>query len=140
MLLFATARTSSKPLLRFVGPIRVEQGKGKKDRYTILSNEALICLRNYFKAYRPKVWLFEGRHGHLNRRTFSKIVDNTTRKAGINKRVTPHILRHCFATHLLEQGVSLQVIQQLLGHSSINVNTDLIFPTFTEKLFPILLY
>jgi site-specific recombinase XerD len=103
--------------------IRVEQGKGRKDRYTILSNEALTYLRNYFKAYRPKNWLFEGRHGYLHRRTFAKIVDKAARKASIDKRVTPHTLRHCFATHLLEQGVSLQVIQQLLGHSSIKTTT-----------------
>jgi integrase/recombinase XerD len=103
--------------------IRVEQGKGKKDRYTVLSNEALTYLREYFKAYRPKEWLFEGRHGYLHRRTLAKIVDKAAKKAHIDKRVTPHTLRHCFATHLLEQGVALQVIQQLLGHSDIKTTT-----------------
>jgi site-specific recombinase XerD len=99
--------------------IRVEQGKGKKDRYTILSDRALSILREYFKAYRPKQWLFEGCHGHWHQRTLATILNNAAEKAQLNKHVSPHTLRHCFATHLLEQGVSLQVIQQLLGHSSI---------------------
>lgn len=103
--------------------IRIEQGKGKKDRYTILSQRALALLREYYQAYRPKKWLFEGWHGHIHRRTIGKIVTDAARKAGIKKPATPHTLRHCFATHLLEQGVSLQVIQQLLGHSSIKTTT-----------------
>jgi integrase/recombinase XerD len=103
--------------------IRIEQGKGKKDRYTILSRQTLEILRKYFKRYHPKQWLFEGRYGHINKRLLNKIIYNAVKKAGINKRVTPHTLRHCFATHLLEQGVSLQVIQQLLGHSNIQTTT-----------------
>jgi site-specific recombinase XerD len=103
--------------------IRVEQGKGKKDRYTILSQRALLLLREYFKAYKPERWLFEGRKGHLHPRMLNKILCTATAKAKINKPVTPHTLRHCFATHLLEQGVSLQVIQQFLGHSSIKTTT-----------------
>ena len=99
--------------------IRIEQGKGKKDRYTILSHRALALLREYYQACRPKKWLFEGWYGHMHPRTIGHIVRDAARKANINKRVSPHTLRHCFATHLLEQGVSLQVIQQLLGHSSI---------------------
>jgi len=103
--------------------IRIEQGKGKKDRYTILSHRALLLLREYFQAFRPKKWLFEGRYGHMHQRTIGKIVSDAAIKARIDKRVTPHTLRHCFATHRLEQGVSLQVIQQLLGHSSIKTTT-----------------
>jgi integrase/recombinase XerD len=103
--------------------IRVEQGKGKKDRYTILSHRALALLRQYYQACRPKKWLFEGTHGHLHLRTIGHIVREAARNANISKRVSPHTLRHCFATHLLEQGVSLQVIQQLLGHSSIKTTT-----------------
>jgi site-specific recombinase XerD len=99
--------------------IRVEQGKGKKDRYTILSHRALALLHEYYKAYRPKKWLFEGQNKHLHQRTLATILNRAAEKAHINKPVSPHTLRHCFATHLLEQGVSLQVIQQLLGHSSI---------------------
>jgi site-specific recombinase XerD len=103
--------------------VRVEQGKGKKDRYTILSDRALALLREYFQAYRPKQWLFEGRCGRLHHRMLGKILHSAAVKAKIGKRITPHTLRHCFATHLLEQGVSLQVIQQLLGHSSIKTTT-----------------
>jgi integrase/recombinase XerD len=103
--------------------VRVEQGKGKKDRYTILSQRALDLLREYYRACRPKKWLFEGWYGHMHPRTIGKAVKDAARKANIDKRVSPHTLRHCFATHLLEQGVSLQVIQQLLGHSSIKTTT-----------------
>ena len=103
--------------------VRVEQGKGKKDRYTILSHQTLEILRQYYKSCHPKKWLFEGPHGHLSKRTIGLIIEKACFKTGINKRVTPHTLRHCFATHLLEQGVSLQVIQQLLGHSSIKTTT-----------------
>lgn len=103
--------------------VRVEQGKGKKDRYTILSHQALALLREYYKVYRPKKWLFEGWYGHMTRRTLGRIVSDAARNANIGKRVSPHTLRHCFATHLLEQGVSLQVIQQLLGHSDIKTTT-----------------
>jgi integrase/recombinase XerD len=112
--------------------IRVEQGKGNKDRYTILSDRALVLLRDYFQAYRPKHWLFEGRHGHLHHRMLGKILRDAALKAKINKRITPHTLRHCFATHLLEQGVALQVIQQLLGHSS--VKTTAIYTHVTSVL------
>jgi integrase/recombinase XerD len=103
--------------------IRVEQGKGKKDRYTILSQRALELLRDYFHSYRPKKWLFEGRHGHLSNRMLHRAIKVAARKAGIVKPVSAHTLRHCFATHLLERGVALQVIQQLLGHSSIKTTT-----------------
>jgi site-specific recombinase XerD len=103
--------------------IRIEQGKGKKDRYTILSHRALALLREYYQACRPKEWLFEGWYGHVHPRTIGKVVRDAALKANIDKRVSPHTLRHCFATHLLEQGVSLQVIQQLLGHSSIKTTT-----------------
>jgi integrase/recombinase XerD len=103
--------------------IRVEQGKGKKDRYTVLSQQALALLREYYQVCRPKSWLFEGWYGHMHPRTIGKVVKDAARNANINKRVSPHTLRHCFATHLLEQGVSLQVIQQLLGHSDIKTTT-----------------
>jgi site-specific recombinase XerD len=103
--------------------IRIEQGKGKKDRYTILSHQTLEILRQYHRRYHPKQWLFEGRHGHLSQRTLGVVIGRAIKRAGINKKITPHTLRHCFATHLLEQGVSLQVIQQLLGHSSIKTTT-----------------
>jgi integrase/recombinase XerD len=103
--------------------VRVEQGKGKKDRYTILSHQTLEILRQYFKSCHPRKWLFEGPNGHLSKRTIGLIIEKACFKTGIKKRVSPHTLRHCFATHLLEQGVALQVIQQLLGHSSIKTTT-----------------
>lgn len=113
--------------------VRVEQGKGKKDRYTLLSERALQTLREYFHSHRPKQWLFEGRNAkQYSCRSIGKIIDNAARKANINKRVSPHTLRHSFATHLLEAGVALPVIQKLLGHSSIK--TTMIYLHVTEPL------
>jgi site-specific recombinase XerD len=107
--------------------IRVEQGKGKKDRYAILSPHALALLRTYFRICKPKVWLFENNHRPfpLHPTTIENAVEEAAKKAKIIKRVTPHTLRHSFATHLLEKGVPLQVIQHLLGHS--NISTTLIY-------------
>jgi len=102
--------------------VHVVQGKGKKDRFTLLSPKVLEYLRMYFKIERPKVYLFETqiRKGHpLSEQTLNSIIKNSVRKAGIKKRVSFHTLRHCFATHLLEQGVSLRLIQDFLGHVSI---------------------
>jgi integrase/recombinase XerD len=100
--------------------VRVEQGKGKKDRYTVLSRRTLDTLREYYRAYKPNEWLFEGWNGkHYSARSIAKIVSDAAFKARIDKRVSPHTLRHSFATHLMESGVPLPVIQQLLGHTSI---------------------
>ena len=112
--------------------IRIEQGKGNKDRYTLLSKNALLILREYYRIYRPRHWLFEGRNGHLSIRMIQRIVADAARKAGITKRVHPHTLRHSFATHLLEAGVALQVIQMLLGHTS--VKTTAIYTHVTSAL------
>jgi integrase/recombinase XerD len=113
--------------------VRVEQGKGRKDRYTILSKRALEELRIYYSAYRPKKWLFEGRGGEqYSARSLGKIVTDSARKAGIAKRVSPHTLRHSFATHLMEAGVPLPVIQKLLGHKSIK--TTMIYLHISESL------
>ncbi|CAM4343042.1 site-specific tyrosine recombinase/integron integrase [Gillisia limnaea] len=99
--------------------IRVCSGKGNKDRYTILSEKLLIDLRKYFLEWRPKTHLFEGPKGNqYSAESVVKIVKEAARKAGIRKRVTPHILRHSFATHLLENGTDLRYIQVLLGHKS----------------------
>jgi site-specific recombinase XerD len=107
--------------------IRIEQGKGKKDRYAILSQRALELLRTYYRICRPSVWLFEsrGRRMPLHCTTIGKAIEHAARRANIAKHVTPHTLRHSFATHLLENGAPLQVIQHLLGHS--NIRTTIIY-------------
>jgi site-specific recombinase XerD len=102
--------------------IRVEQGKGAKDRYTVLSQRVLFLLRQYWKQQRPAHWLFPGqRNGtHLGPATIQEICRDAAHLAGFVKRVTPHTLRHSFATHLLENGTDTRVIQVLLGHSRID--------------------
>ncbi len=99
--------------------IRIVQGKGKKDRYTLLSPHFLKVLRRYYKEYLPTNWLFEGVNGgQYSGRSIQKIVQNAANKAGIRKKVSVHTLRHSFATHLLENGTDLRYIQSLLGHES----------------------
>ena len=99
--------------------IHVKNAKGNKDRYTILSKTTLIDLRIYFKKWRPKKFLFEGPKGNqYSPSSVLKIVNKAGEKANIKKRVTPHMLRHSFATHLLENNTDLRYIQSLLGHSS----------------------
>ena len=100
--------------------IHVRGAKGKKDRYTILSNKALATLNLYLKAYQPKKWLFNGakKTRHLSTRSAQRIFDSAVKKAGIKKGVSIHSLRHSFATHLLESGTDLRYIQELLGHQS----------------------
>ena len=99
--------------------VKVNQGKGKKDRYTILSATLLKELRDYYKRYQPKTFLFESPNGQSYSPTsVVKIVSRAALKAGIKRRVTPHMLRHSFATHLLDKGTDLRKIQVLLGHNS----------------------
>ena len=99
--------------------IRVNGAKGNKDRVTLLSEKVLADLRKYFKEYRPKNWLFESPKGdQYGVTSIKEIINKSAKKAGIKVRVTPHMLRHSFATHLLENGTDLRYIQSLLGHSS----------------------
>ncbi|MDP4145720.1 MAG: tyrosine-type recombinase/integrase [Bacillota bacterium] len=113
--------------------IHIMQGKGRKDRYTVLSMVALEELRKYYKLYKPEEWLFEGanRKGHLTERTVERIFEDACKKAKITKKVTVHSLRHSFATHLLESGTDIRYIQELLGHES--PKTTQIYTHITQK-------
>jgi site-specific recombinase XerD len=115
--------------------IRVEQGKGQKDRYTLLSPQLLQELRAYWREYRPGEWLFpnQKRSGPILRGTAQHIFYNVKRRAGLQRGHGIHTLRHCFATHLLEAGVDLRTIQQLLGHK--NLQTTAIYLHVTVKAF-----
>lgn len=101
--------------------LRIRQGKGKKDRYARLTPGLLALLREYWRKFRPETLLFPG--AAANKRydlaTPGQLLQKVCRKAGIQKRVSMHTLRHSFATHLLEAGVNLRVIQQMLGHDKI---------------------
>ncbi len=101
--------------------IRVTAGKGAKDRETLLSTTAVEVLREYFKAFRPKGWLFPGNTpgDHLSERAAQETFKDAKQKAGIIKPASFHTLRHSFATHLMEDGVDLRYIQELMGHGSI---------------------
>jgi site-specific recombinase XerD len=100
--------------------ILVRDGKGGKSRHVMLSTRLLRALREYWRLYRPRVWLFPGlKKGHLSKDTLSRIFRVTFRRTGIQKRATLHSLRHSFATHLLETGTPLPTIKELLGHRSI---------------------
>jgi len=99
--------------------ITVKHGKGNKDRLTILSPTVLKDLRKYYKEWQPKIYLFEGQKGgKYSAQSTLQIIKKAAKKAGIIKNITPHMLRHSFATHLLENGTDLRYIQVLLGHSS----------------------
>ncbi|WP_421871268.1 tyrosine-type recombinase/integrase [Marinoscillum sp.] len=99
--------------------IVIKNSKGNKDRLTLLSSRLLKDLRKYYQIHKPKHFLFEAPNGaRYSAASVSKIVRRSAEKVKINKRVTPHVLRHSFATHLLESGTDLRYIQTLLGHNS----------------------
>jgi site-specific recombinase XerD len=101
--------------------LRIEQGKGRKDRYVMLSVRLLEVLREYWRAARPRTWLFPGQDPAkpLSRHAVNVLLERAKKAANIPGRVYPHLLRHSFATHLLENGANLLVIQRLLGHRSL---------------------
>lgn len=99
--------------------IFIRGGKGKKDRITLLSDANAYLLKDYLAEYSPKYWMFESpERKKYSTSSVAKILNTATQKAGLGKRITPHMLRHSFATHLLEQGVDMRYIQNLLGHES----------------------
>ncbi len=102
--------------------IRVEQGKGRRDRDALLSPHLLKALRDWWKMARPPVWLFPNRLNafeHVTSKSLNRAFHDALRRAGISKPVCLHTLRHCFATHLLEQNVDVRSIQVLLGHKKL---------------------
>jgi integrase/recombinase XerD len=119
--------------------IRVEQGKGKKDRYTLLATKTLEILRLYIRQERPHEFMFEGQGSRAefpirySARSIQSILKHALQKTTIKKKVTVHTLRHSFATHLLEKGTDLRYIQSLLGHES--PKTTQIYTHITTKGF-----
>jgi integrase/recombinase XerD len=101
--------------------ITVHQGKGQKDRVVMLSPVLLQTLRQYWRHTKPKQWLFPGENPDqpISDNDIFGVFHNAVRRAGITKKVSPHSLRHCFATHLLESGTDLRTIQILMGHRSL---------------------
>jgi site-specific recombinase XerD len=112
--------------------VHLEAAKGKIDRYVTLPTSILEELRNYFKAYRPKIYLFEGQNGGLYAiRSVQAVFKNAMQKAKINKSVGIHGLRHSYATHLLELGTDMYFIQKLLGHK--NIKTTEIYAKVSNR-------
>jgi site-specific recombinase XerD len=101
--------------------LRVERGKGQRERYVMLSPQLLALLREWWRAARPPVWLFPGQNpiNPVTERQINRAMQVAAKASGIPKRVSPHTLRHSFATHLLEQGADIRVIQVLLGHAKL---------------------
>lgn len=101
--------------------IKIVNAKGKNDRIVMLSGKFLSLLRDYFKEYKPVVYLFEGRNGEeYSTRSVQQIINNAVKKARIRKKVTVHSLRHSFASHLLDSGTDIRFIQELLGQKNIS--------------------
>jgi integrase/recombinase XerD len=122
--------------------IRVEQGKGRKDRYVMLSPHLLALLRAWWKAARPQGWLFPGRDRvqPMTTRQLNRACHAAAQMAEIDKRVSLHTLRHSFATHLLEQNIDVRVIQVLLGHAKLDTTalyTRVATKTISEVMSPL---
>ena len=114
--------------------ILVRNGKGRRTRKAHLSPALLSQLREYYRVYRPKRWLFEnGKGSHLGDTFVQRACEQAATAAGLTKRVTPHTLRHSFATHLLEQGTDIRVIGELLGHASLKAT--MVYTHVSTKVF-----
>jgi integrase/recombinase XerD len=126
-------RLSPNDILRDKMLLRVSQGKGNKDRYTILSHKALTVLETYWKAYRPIFWLFPGKNSskHLTIRACQYAFELAKKNADIHKKGGVHTLRHSFATHFLEIGGGLFQLQKFLGHA--HLKTTLKYAHLSEE-------
>ena len=114
--------------------IHVRAAKGMKERRALLSDTLLSELREYWKRYRPVDYLFPGESdGHLGETALQRACHRASEKIGKKPPITPHVLRHCFATHMLENGTDIRVVQELLGHESLK--TTLIYTHVSTKLF-----
>ncbi|MCP4139587.1 MAG: tyrosine-type recombinase/integrase, partial [Chloroflexi bacterium] len=115
--------------------IRVDQGKGKKDRYTLLSAKTLETLRDYWRAYKPGEWLFSGkdRGKPMPIGTAQKIFYNAKKRSGITRGKGIHTLRHCFATHLIDAGVDVYTVKRMMGHASLSTTAKYVHVT-KEKI------
>ena len=102
--------------------IRVNKGKGSKDRYTILLHRILKELRSYFIMCKPKDYLFNGQKkgSQMSKGALRHALDTAVKRSGLKRKVNPHLLRYCFASHALEEGLNIKTLQHLLGHKSIH--------------------
>jgi integrase/recombinase XerD len=116
----------------------IRQSKGKKDRVVPISDKIIEMLREYYKAYKPKAWLFEGQfpNSKYSEKSLENVLKQSLAKAKIKKKVSLHWLRHSYATHLLESGTDLRYIQELLGHSS-SRTTEIYTHVSTQSLHQI---
>lgn len=113
--------------------INIRQSKGNKDRAVMLSDNLISLLEEYYRIFKPEEYVFNGQYGNIySANSINQFLKYYAGKAGINKRIHAHKLRHCFATHLLESGTDMAVIQELLGHS--DIKTTQIYAHVSKKL------
>lgn len=116
--------------------LQVRSGKGGKDRRTVLPESLLLHLREYYRQFRPQKYLFEGQHPGraISRRTVQAVFQQAKGRIGLERKVGVHVLRHCFATHQLEQGLDIVTLQSLLGHA--HLQTTARYLHVTGKITP----
>lgn len=111
--------------------IRIENSKGNRDREVMLSEKLLVLLREYYKIYKPKKYIFEGQKSDMyTARSAEQVFKNALKKTGIQKKASLHTLRHSYATHLIEQGTDIRIVQELLGHK--NIKTTQLYTHITD--------